>query len=332
MRKIVPLFFALSMLFAAAAWGGATPAVTTGSASAVGTVGAHLHGTVNPEGVATTYFFRYGLTTAYTTTTPVTSAGSGSRRVSEAAAITGLDPGTTYHYQIVATNGFGTSVGADQAFTTSGHPLPAAITGPPTAITTSTATLTGTVVTQDETTTVYFDYGPTPAYGLQTAAQNATASLTPTGVAATLTNLAPGATIYYRLVAIHAGFPLEDGAAATLTTVPLKPLRARLTAHTTPRHARHRPFVFTTAGRLAGPSSLLPGVGCSGIVNVRFLLGHRTVAFRKVPVQTNCTYAVQVLFRHRIARQTTRPTVEARFSGNRYLRPARARGQRLTLG
>jgi hypothetical protein len=35
-------------------------------------------------------------------------------------SITGLVPGTTYHYRLEATNSYGTTYGPDQTFTTNG--------------------------------------------------------------------------------------------------------------------------------------------------------------------------------------------------------------------
>lgn len=98
------------------------PAVSTGAASAISTTGATVHGTVNPEGLATTYEFQYGTTTGYGSSTPSASAGSGSSDVAVSASISGLKPNTTYHYRIVATNASGTTDGADATFTTKAPP------------------------------------------------------------------------------------------------------------------------------------------------------------------------------------------------------------------
>ena len=94
------------------------PLVTTGAASLVTSSGARLNGTVNPKGSATTYRFDYGPTTAYGTSTPNVSAGSGSTAVAVSAAISGLSSGTLYHFRIQATNAGGTSLGTDATFIT----------------------------------------------------------------------------------------------------------------------------------------------------------------------------------------------------------------------
>ena len=94
------------------------PAVTTGNVSQVTRSSAALNGTVNPEGQATTYYFRYGTTTAYGTQTSPASAGAGNGAVGVNATANNLSPNTTYHYQLVAQNAGGTSFGTDQTVTT----------------------------------------------------------------------------------------------------------------------------------------------------------------------------------------------------------------------
>jgi hypothetical protein len=248
------------------------------------------------------------------------------------APLTGLNPGTTYHYRIEAANGLGTAFGADRTFTTSGFPPPEAITGTATAVGKTAVTLNGTVVTQNQTTSFYFQYGINPNYGFQTASESATAAITPTGAFYTLTGLSPGTTVHYRLVATHPGGATQYGADATVTTVPQVRLRVRVTARTTPVHARRKPYLFTTGGAVLPPRSLPAGVGCTGTVTVRFAIGRRVFARTRVPVQANCTYSAQVRFRHLIDRRLTRPRVEVTFGGNAYLRGGSARPGRVTLG
>ncbi len=96
------------------------PTVNTGTATAVGQDIATLNGTVNPNGAATDYSFEYGTTTAYGNSTAPTSAGAGTSLVAASASISGLAANTTYHYRLVANNASGTSLGADQSFTTTG--------------------------------------------------------------------------------------------------------------------------------------------------------------------------------------------------------------------
>ena len=96
------------------------PSVVTGAASNIGPTSVTVAGTVNPHGLATTYLFEYGKTTSYGSKTASKSAGSGTSSLAVSTTIASLSPGTTYHYRIVATSAKGTTVGADQSFTTSG--------------------------------------------------------------------------------------------------------------------------------------------------------------------------------------------------------------------
>src|SRR5439155_16895476 len=98
------------------------PIATTGGASAITTSSAHVAGTANPRQLPTTYRIRFGKTPAYGSQTAPVSIGSGSSNVTAGANLAGLDPNTTYHYRLIATNTDGTTLGADRTFTT--HQLP----------------------------------------------------------------------------------------------------------------------------------------------------------------------------------------------------------------
>lgn len=101
------------------------PTVATGLATNVTRTSATLSGTVNPNGSATTYIFVYGTSSDYYSRrfTSPTSAGSGTATLSESVSISGLTPGTTYHFGISANNPSGTNRGADKTFTTLPRPL-----------------------------------------------------------------------------------------------------------------------------------------------------------------------------------------------------------------
>src|SRR4051794_9969465 len=125
------------------------PGVATNGVAPIGPRQATAHGTVNPRGQETTYYFEYGPTTAYGTQTPPTSAGAGNRVVKTAKELTGLEPQTSYHYRLVARNASGTANGADRTFNTSSQPLAFAFQAVPPFTTfgrgtTFTGSLTGT--------------------------------------------------------------------------------------------------------------------------------------------------------------------------------------------
>jgi len=97
-----------------------SPTVTTDPASSVTTTSATLNGTVNPNGASMTYYFEYGPSSDYGSSTPIQSLSSAASDVSVSTTITGLISCTTYHYRIVGTNYSGTNYGDDVTFRVSG--------------------------------------------------------------------------------------------------------------------------------------------------------------------------------------------------------------------
>ncbi|MGH9016853.1 MAG: efflux RND transporter periplasmic adaptor subunit [Acidimicrobiales bacterium] len=88
---------------------------TTGSATAESDTAVSLTGTVDTGGSPTTYYFEYGTSTAFgsTTTTATATPGAGDN-VTVSAIVTGLIPDTTYLYALVA----GGSAGVAETVTT----------------------------------------------------------------------------------------------------------------------------------------------------------------------------------------------------------------------
>ncbi|MDQ6750050.1 MAG: N-acetylmuramoyl-L-alanine amidase [Actinomycetota bacterium] len=96
-------------------------------------------------------------------------------------------------------------------------PPPTVVTGSATAITTSSATLAGTVNPNGQATSYHFDYGTTATYGRQTPPVAAGSASTAGSVSATLSGLARKTGYHYRLVASSAN-STAVGADATFTT------------------------------------------------------------------------------------------------------------------
>jgi len=91
--------------------------------------GFELKGSVDPYGLDTHYHFEYGTTTSYGTDVPVPDADAGSNEgfVPVSQTVTGLQPGTTYHFRLEASNSAGPNTSKDETFTTpsgSGPPPP----------------------------------------------------------------------------------------------------------------------------------------------------------------------------------------------------------------
>lgn len=199
------------------------PTATTGAATGVTTSGATLQATVNAQNDTTTVRFEYGTDTRYgQEVVGVPSSVSGVEATAVRATLTGLDPNTTYHYRVVATNGAGITYGADRTFTTAKLP-PTATTGAATSITMSGATLHATVNAQNDATTVSFQYSTDASYDLGVVElPNPVTGLADTAVAATLSALAPDTTYHYRVVATNSAGTIH-GADHTFTTRALPP-------------------------------------------------------------------------------------------------------------
>ena len=116
----------------------------TNPATSITATTATLNGFVNPNGRTVTVQFQYGLTLNYgTTVNAVPNTVSSPTNV--IANLTGLLPGKTYHFRVVATDGLGgTVVGADRTFSTDTNKLP---TGGTFTITPPSPVTAGTVLT-----------------------------------------------------------------------------------------------------------------------------------------------------------------------------------------
>jgi hypothetical protein len=223
----------------------APPTATTGQASSVTQTGATLNGTLNPEGQDTKYYFQYGTSTSYTNSTPVRDAGSGITDTNVSAAISGLTPGTTYHFQLVAMNASGTVKGGDQAFTTMSPPgPPGALTEPASSITSSSATLNGLVNPDGVATSYYFEYGTSTGYGKKTPTQSAGAGTANVAVSAAITQLKPGTVIHFQLIATSSAGTTLGGDQSFTVPVPYRACRAR------PRSAIFKRLVRASRNRL----------------------------------------------------------------------------------
>ena len=149
----------------AVATAASSPAVSTGPTTNVKDSSAVLHGIVNPNGSSTTYYFQWGLTSGYGVNGPARGAGAGTKAVAVQQTAGGLIPGTTYHYRLVATNQFGTTVGNDRTLRTAGHPPPGVATGPASNVNATGAILTGAINPSGGATSWWFQWGSTTGYG-----------------------------------------------------------------------------------------------------------------------------------------------------------------------
>jgi hypothetical protein len=338
--KIVMGGLVAALVAAAVAAAASTPSVVTGPATKAANTTVHLAGTVNPDASSTSYSFQWGLTNQYGFGSPTHSAGSGTKAVSVATNPGNLIPGTRYHYRLIASNRFGLSLGTDHTFKTTGHPPAVVLTGPTSALpTTFSATLTGGIDPNGESTSYYFEWGTTTAYGSITPFPVAvlTPSTSVLPVTATLTALAPGVTFHYQLVAVHESGPRTTfGGDRTFTTLPSPRPVPAMTVRTTPSRTQHKPYLFSTAGKLTPAASLPSSLACGsgGTVAVRYFIGRHSYALRTANLKSDCTFFAQTLFHRLIGKgnHSTRLRIEVRFRGNPYLDSSTTHVQRVHLG
>jgi hypothetical protein len=132
LRQAIGVLGALALLvgvgtaFAA----GGRPDVSGTSASDVTASTAVLKATVHPKGAATTFQFEYGTSEAYGVQTLAGQLPADGSAQPVSVAVSGLAPGTTYHFRVVASNDNGITRGPDKTFTTLGTP-PGADPGDP---------------------------------------------------------------------------------------------------------------------------------------------------------------------------------------------------------
>jgi hypothetical protein len=191
------------------------PVAVTADATAIAVTTATLRGQVTPNGLATTWWFEYGTSTAYGSKTASRSAGSGTSARAVSDGITRLTAGRSYHFRLVAQNSRGRVYGADRSFTPVGAPT--ATTGAAQSVGPDSAQLVGSLDTLGRTTTWWFDYGTTTTYGKSTTHRSAGSKAGAQTVTTPLTGLAANTVYHYRLVAKSDG-GTRYGADATFTT------------------------------------------------------------------------------------------------------------------
>jgi len=190
---------------------------------------ATLAATVNPGGGDTVYRFEYGTEPTYGHFTPISpSIGDDTVGHSVEAPVADLQPGTIYHFRVIAINFGGSSQGPDQTFRTPGPPRVDGSNGISTGLT--TARLTAQVSSGGSPTNVTFDYGVSTAYGSMTSPLPIAEDLVDHTATVNLTGLTPGTTYHFRTVATNAVGTVA-GADLTFTTESSEAQRPAETEH-----------------------------------------------------------------------------------------------------
>ena len=196
------------------------PSVANTGASEPSSSGATLHADFTPNGAQTTFYFQYGLTAAYGTKTAATTLPQLIGTQPRAVVVTGLLPGSTYHYQAVASNSVGTVASGDLTFAT--QPVaPTAVTTIATPQDPTTALLAAFVNSGGADTLVYFQYGPDTNYGGVISVDAGAVPGTQT-VTNWATGLVPGATYHFQATASNVvGVAVGGDAVFSMPSAPL---------------------------------------------------------------------------------------------------------------
>jgi hypothetical protein len=196
------------------------PDVTTGNATITGDTSVTLNGTVDPDGEPLEECrFDYGTTTQLGESVPCaeTVGEIGASKAEVHADLSGLDPETTYFFQLVAKNVNASVPGEVQNFKTPAKPAIAGLWSQEVSYT--EATLKARIGPENSPTTYRFEWGPDSSYGNATAEIPVGSDQSDHTVSLPLTGLEAGATYHYRVVATN-GIGVTEAADHTFTTYP----------------------------------------------------------------------------------------------------------------
>jgi hypothetical protein len=190
-------------------------------ASAITPRSATVHGSVNASNsLLANYDFEYGKTSAYGSLAVGAPGASlcffdcNALDRAVAAPLSGLEPGTLYHFRVVASNLTGGVQGVDQTFVTA----PAAAAGA-VEVTAKRAVLRGTIDGHGVATSYHFNYGLTAAYGSSTPEADGGGGDGERLVSQEISGLRPS-TIYHVQVVAKSGNVIRSGGDGVFVTAP----------------------------------------------------------------------------------------------------------------
>jgi WD40-like Beta Propeller Repeat len=169
------------------------PNVVSGEAEPEGH-GEKLNARVNPDRLATHYYFEYGETTEYGQRSNEAELPAGEELEAVSATVEEPKPVTTYHYRVVAANEAGTVYGPDQTFSTLLSEAARDLTG-------ETATLTAVINPLGAATVYHFEFGESSSYTKVTPEADLAASEGDQLAKEEIGGLQPGRTYHFRVVA-----------------------------------------------------------------------------------------------------------------------------------
>lgn len=200
-----------------------------------------IHAEFNPEKANTKYFVEYEACKELANNELVDcQAGQDTaqrestvyRKIDVTLEATELQPATAYRYRLVASNAGGTVLGTPGMFTTTPAPSLRAEIGLTSAVTTTSATISGAVDPDGQPAIYRFEFGVNNGAATQYAVAFSgptDAGTVPIPESLTLTGLQPGTTYAYRIT-ILSGYGAAQSTPGTFTTSGLPEVLTRETA------------------------------------------------------------------------------------------------------
>jgi hypothetical protein len=176
------------------------PSIVKSSASSVGDSSADVVAEIDANGLASTWYVRYGTSVAFGLASTTRAIGSSTSAVTVSLSLRGLAAHSTCYFEVVAMNAAGASLGPQVSLVTAGSPI--VVTQSIRDLATKSVTLDGTVNPDGHETSWYFQYGTTPAYGTSTKVGGAGRSMDDVDVARAIADLIPNTVYHFRLVAV----------------------------------------------------------------------------------------------------------------------------------
>ena len=215
----------------------ANPVITTVTATVTSTTAAALNGSGNPNGAATTGWFRMDTVNpvncddTFGTRVPTSGGsalGAGVSAVSFSQNVV-LVPGTTYYFCAIGESSLAKVYGSVRSFVMPKAPTVATLAATP--VTSTTATLNGTVNSNSYATTAWFRYSAADpgvcndTFGTRMPGSGGTsisASTSTVSISQSLTSLSPGTTYYFCALA-QSSMGTTLGELLSFTTPPTAP-------------------------------------------------------------------------------------------------------------
>ncbi len=180
----------------------AGPNVVTSAPENIQSTSFRLSGQIEPtEGPVSECYFEYGTDDTYGHKLKCDPEPDFNVSTSVSAELTGLIPGKTYHYRLVASNSKGTSDGEDQQLSTPQPPQISSLYS--SELTETTAIFHAEINPNGFDTTYHFEFGPTGTYGSRAPVTNVDigSGESPQSVTIDLTGLIPHTVYHFRATA-----------------------------------------------------------------------------------------------------------------------------------